>query len=242
MKSKSYYMHPATFLFLLTGLVYLASWVGSMQMGSVVQNLLTSDAFRWQLRNALPAYTETPALGVVMILFIGGGLLIYSGWFAACRKLVVARDSITRKERMGLFFSLVVGVVYLLLLFSVTIAPFTILQSVTGSLSHSPFSEGIYYLASIGMGLMALFFGYTSGSIYSDRDVFQGMTFLFIHCADYFVILFFLVQLFLVLEYSCLLKLIGIDNESLDVIFLFLSNLSLLFLFYEKNIFGKKEL
>ncbi|MGL4853271.1 MAG: AbgT family transporter [Phocaeicola sp.] len=219
MKSNIRFIHPATLCFLLTLGVVLASWVASMQGVPEVQNLLTADALRWQLRHALPNYMDTPALGIVMILFIGGGLLFHSGWITACKKLCVAYNTVTRKERMGLLFSLLVGVVYMLLVLSITYAPLTLLRSVTGSLHHSPFLQGIYYIVSIGMGMVGIVFGYTSGRMHSDRDIVAGMQLLFVHCADYFVILFFLVQFFSTLQYSSLFGLLGVEKEFVRSVF-----------------------
>lgn len=230
-------MHPATFFFVLTVLVTLASWAVSMQGVEQIKSLLTADALRWQLRNALPNYIKNPALGNVIILFIGGGLLFHSGWVATCRKLCVARVTVTRKEWMGFLLSLLIGVVYALFLISITYAPFTLLRSVTGSIYNSPFLDGIYYLVSIGIGIMGIVFGYTSGRMHTDRDIVTGMKLLFVQCADYFVSLFFLVQLFSNLEYSGFCSLFGIDSQLFNVLFAILCCLLLVPLFYKSTFF-----
>ncbi|MGL5272132.1 MAG: AbgT family transporter [Phocaeicola sp.] len=237
MKSKLRFIHPATLFFLLTLIVIFISWVASMQGVEEVRSLLTADALRWQLRNALPNYVKNPALGNVIILFIGGGLLFHSGWVATCKKLCVARTTITRKEWMGFFFSLLVGIMYVLFIVSITYAPFTLLRSVTGSIQSSPFLEGIYYLISVGIGIMGIVFGYTSGRMHNDYDIIAGMKLLFIQCADYFVSLFFLVQLFSSLDYSGFIYLLSIDIQFFNAIFTAAYYLLLLPLFYKKIFF-----
>lgn len=237
MKSNIRLLHPATFFFLLTVVVVLVSWVVSMQGVSEVQNLLTADALRWQLRHVLPHYITTPALGVVMILFMGAGLLFHSGWVTTLCKLFTVSSRVTRKEKIGLFFSLLVGTIYALFLFSITYAPLTLLRSVTGALQNSPFLEGIYYLISVGMGLMGIVFGYTSGRMHSDRDIVAGMRLLFIRCADYFVILFFLAHFFLTLQQSALASLLAIDYKVIESVFVVLSYLLLLPSLWKKSFF-----
>lgn len=208
-----------------------------MQGVEQVQNLLTADALRWQLRHVLPHYLATPALGVVMILFLGGGLLFHSGWVTTLGKLFSSRTLLTRKEKRGFLFSLMVGVIYSVLLFSITYAPLTLLRSVTGSLQNSPFLEGIYYLVSVGLGLMGIVFGYTSGSMHNDRDIVAGMTLLFVRCANYFVILFFLSHFFLTLKQSDFFDALSVENEFVELVFTFFSYLLLLPSLVRKSLF-----
>ena len=67
-----------------------------------------------------------------------------------------------------------------------TFAPWTMLRSVTGSLTNSPFQKGIYYLISFGVGLSGMAFGYASGRFRDDKDIIKGMSCLFSRFADYF--------------------------------------------------------
>ena len=46
-----HFLHPATLFFLLTLVVALLSWVGSIYGWSGVQSLLSAEGLRWQLRN-----------------------------------------------------------------------------------------------------------------------------------------------------------------------------------------------
>ena len=78
-----------------------------------------------------------------MILFIGLGLTIYSGFFETIKKSVL-RQSLTRKEKRSLFLSLITLLIYIITIALITFSPFAILKSVTGTLVNSPFEMGLY--------------------------------------------------------------------------------------------------
>lgn len=69
MKSKYYFPHTATVFFLLTVAVALFSWIGSIYGLGKVQSLLSPEGIRWELRHAMGNFVQTPALGIVMMLF-----------------------------------------------------------------------------------------------------------------------------------------------------------------------------
>ena len=73
MKSKYYFPHTATVFFLLTVAVALFSWIGSIYGLGKVQSLLSPEGIRWELRHAMGNFVQTPALGIVMMLFLGFG-------------------------------------------------------------------------------------------------------------------------------------------------------------------------
>lgn len=98
---------------------------------------------------------------------------------------------ISRKEKRALILSGCILLVYIIMIICTTFAPWTMLRSVTGSLTNSPFQKGIYYLISFGVGLSGMAFGYASGRFRDDKDIIKGMSCLFSRFADYFVVLFF---------------------------------------------------
>ena len=79
MKSKYYFPHTATVFFLLTVAVALFSWIGSIYGLGKVQSLLSPEGIRWELRQAMGNFVQTPALGIVMMLFLGFGITVHSG-------------------------------------------------------------------------------------------------------------------------------------------------------------------
>ena len=195
MKSKYYFPHTATVFFLLTVAVALFSWIGSIYGLGKVQSLLSPEGIRWELRHAMGNFVQTPALGIVMMLFLGFGITVHSGVWGTLGRIVKRGKPISRKEKRALI-----------------LAGWTMLRSVTGSLTNSPFQKGIYYLISFGVGLSGMAFGYASGRFRDDKDIIKGMSCLFSRFADYFVALFFIVQFFSSLMYTNLVEWVGIDS------------------------------
>lgn len=211
--------HLATFFFLATIAVALLSWIGRVYGIGSVQSILNSDGIRWELKNAIPNYVNQPALGIVMILFIGVGLAIYSGFFESIKKKLIFRQTITRKETRSLYLSIISLFVYAFIVLWFTISPFAILKSVTGTIANSPFQMGLFYIISFGLGLTGIVYGYISGRYRNDLDIVNGMSLLYRQCADYFIILFFVVQFFSSLIYSNLLQSIGVSESYIFVVY-----------------------
>lgn len=60
MKNNYYFPHVATFFFLLTVIVALVSWIGSIYGLGTVQSLLSPEGIRWELRHITSNYVKTP--------------------------------------------------------------------------------------------------------------------------------------------------------------------------------------
>lgn len=88
MKSKYYFPHTATVFFLLTVAVALFSWIGSIYGLGKVQSLLSPEGIRWELRHAMGNFVQTPALGIVMMLFLGFGITVHSGVWGTLGRIV----------------------------------------------------------------------------------------------------------------------------------------------------------
>lgn len=219
MKNKYNFPHAATLFFLLTVAVALFSWIGSIYGLGTVQSLLSPEGIRWELRHAIENYINTPALGIVMMLFLGLGIARYSGMSGAIGRIISCGKQLTRKEKRALVLSACTFLIYVLMIVLTTFAPWTMLRSVTGLLANSPFEKGIYYLLSFGIGLSGVIFGYAADRFRSDRDIIRGMSCLFSRYADYFVVLFFIVQFFSSLMYTNLVEWIGINSELVYYVF-----------------------
>ena len=157
-------------------------------------------------------FVQTPALGIVMMLFLGFGITVHSGVWGTLGRIVKRGKPISRKEKRALILAGCILLVYIIMIICTTFAPWTMLRSVTGSLTNSPFQKGIYYLISFGVGLSGMAFGYASGRFRDDKDIIKGMSCLFSRFADYFVVLFFIVQFFSSLMYTNLVEWVGIDS------------------------------
>lgn len=219
MKNKHSFPHVATVFFLLTVVVALFSWIGSIYGLGKVQSLLSPEGIRWELRHAVENFVQTPALGIVMMLFLGFGIVAHSGIWGTLGRVVKRGSPISRKEKRALILVGCILSVYVMMIVCTTFAPWTILRSVTGSLTNSPFQKGIYYLVSFGVGLSGMAFGYASGRFRNDKDVIKGMSCLFSRFADYFVNLFFIVQFFSSLMYTNLVEWVGIDSQIVFYVF-----------------------
>lgn len=219
MKNKPGLPQVATLFFLLTVVVALCSWIGSIYGVGKVQSLLSPEGIRWELRHAMGNFVRTPALGIVLILFMGLGLAARSGIADTALRMVRRGKQISRKEKRALILAASACVVYVLTIICTTWAPWTILRSVTGSLSNSPFQKGFFYLISLGVGMSGLVFGYASGRFRDDKDIIRGMSCLLARHADYFVMLFFVVQFFSSLLYTRLPEWMGMSYESISYLF-----------------------
>ncbi|WP_455665515.1 AbgT family transporter [Phocaeicola sp.] len=213
MRNKRNFPHAATVFFLLTVAVALFSWIGSIYGLGKVQSLLSPEGIRWELRHVIENYVRTPALGIVIILFIGCGIAFHSGILGTMGRAIKKRKQISHKEKRALVLAGCTLLIYILMIICTTFAPWTILRSVTGSLTNSPFQKGIYYLVSFGIGISGVVFGYASGRFRTDKDIIKGMSCLFARFADYFVILFFIVQFFSSLMYTNLVEWGGINSQ-----------------------------
>ena len=98
MKNNYYFPHVATFFFLLTVIVALVSWIGSIYGLGTVQSLLSPEGIRWELRHITSNYVKTPALGIIMILLFGLGIASYSGMVNAIGRILKRGKQLTRKE------------------------------------------------------------------------------------------------------------------------------------------------
>ena len=135
-----------------------------------------------------------------------------SGVWGTLGRIVKRGKPISRKEKRALILAGCILLVYIIMIICTTFAPWTMLRSVTGSLTNSPFQKGIYYLISFGVGLSGMAFGYASGRFRDDKDIIKGMSCLFSRFADYFVALFFIVQFFSSLMYTNLVEWVGIES------------------------------
>lgn len=117
---------------------------------------------------------------------------------------------LSRKERRALTIAVLVGVCYMLVVAVLTFSSFGILRGVSGGLMHSPFIAGILFLLSLGLGLVGMAYGFSSGRYRTDADVVDGLTQPMKQLGVYFVIAFFAAQMFACFEYSHLDKCLAI--------------------------------
>ena len=135
-----HFLHPATLFFLLTLVVALLSWVGSIYGWSGVQSLLSAEGLRWQLRNVGDGFFSAPFFSDILLLAFGVGLCMHSGFWEAFRRAIFHGRKLSRKEKRSLLLSLTVGAVYILAVLCLALGPWGIVRSITGGLKNSPLS------------------------------------------------------------------------------------------------------
>ena len=204
--------------FMLTLGVALFSWVGSIYGVGHVQSLLSAEGVRWWMGNVMSNYLQTPALGVVLVLMMGLGVVVQSGLWNAMKRFFQPGTLLSRKERRALMFGLGVLSVYALLIVVSILLPWNIAQGVIGGWLHSPLFKGLVYVFSLGIGLSGLVYGYASDTFLRFSDVFEAMSLLVARYASFFVMLFFLAQFFASMTYTRMDECLGISPEFLSLV------------------------
>lgn len=219
MKTEHHFPCAATVFFALTVAVAFCSWIGSVYGLGGVQSLLSAEGIRWELRHTLSSYVEAPALGIVLMLLFGLGVVAQSGMCGVMARALQPKQRISRKERRALVLAGITLFIYILSLLAAAFMPGTLLRSVVGTLANSPLLDGIPFIASLGVGLTGLVFGYAADRFRTDRDVVRAMSCLISRHATYFIELFFIVQFFTSLEYTHLAEWAGADAEWVRIVF-----------------------
>jgi aminobenzoyl-glutamate transport protein len=98
------------------------------------------------------------------------------------------------KERKGLFWSLILFVGWVVLIFATTVPQGAFFRGVDGSLLHSPLLEGFITLLFLMAGSLGLMYGVITGKFKNDNDLVKGMTESFKTLASFLVLVFFAAQ------------------------------------------------
>lgn len=211
----------SVFFFLLTLALALFSWMGSIYGLGEVQSLLSAEGIRWVLGHVMESYVQCPALGIMLVLLMGVGIVARSGLYDVLKRLCRKEKQLSRKERRALSLALVVFGIYALLVSLTLFLPWNFLLGITGSWHHSPFSKGLVYILSLGIGLSGMVYGYVSDTFRKVEDVVSGMSSLISRLAPCWVTLFFVVQFFSFLEYTRLADWMGISSGFMEMLSLF---------------------
>lgn len=211
MKSNRFSSTLSIVFFLLTLALALFSWIGSIYGLGEVQSLLSAEGIRWVLGHVVENYVQSPVLGIVLILFMGMGIVLRSGLYDAVKRFAGRNKLLSRKERRALTLAVGVLLLYFAMLVMSMFLPWNLYWNITGGWLHSPFSKGLVYLLSIGMGLGGMVYGYVSDTFRRLSDVVEGMSSLITERSFTFVSLFFIIQFFSSLEYTHLAEWMNVD-------------------------------
>lgn len=205
--------------FLLTLALALFSWIGSIYGLGEVQSLLSAEGIRWVLGHVVENYVQSPVLGMVLVLFMGLGIVRRSGMYDAVKRFSGRNRLVSRKERRALTMSIGVLLLYLAVLILSMLLPWNLYWNITGGWLHSPFSKGLVYLLSVGVGLAGMVYGYVSDSFRRLADVVEGMSSMIAERSFCFVSLFFIIQFFSSLDYTRLAEWMNVDEGILTVFY-----------------------
>lgn len=173
------------------------------------------------------AFFSAPFFSDILLLAFGVGLCMHSGFWEAVRRAIFHGRKLSRKEKRSLLLSLTVGAVYILAVLCLALGPWGIVRSITGGLKNSPLSEGVSYLLSLGLGIMAIIYGYSIDLYRTDRDIIKGMSYSFVRFSGYCVTLFFVIQLFTSLHYTGLDSFFGLSSDGFTILYALCSILPL---------------
>ncbi len=226
MKNKTF-IHPAIVFFLLTLLVVFLSWVGNVYAWENVQSLFGAEGLRWLFRNVKTNLLCAPILDDVLILLPAFGLFLHTGLGHIIKRRFVSKYNFSRKEKRAC-----VAVAVAFSLYTITICLLAwgpVVRSVTGSLYHSPFSDGFSFIVSLGISLVAVVYGYANDVYRTIYDVITGMAYGFKYFSGYLVVLLFVVQFFNVLSYTGLASLWIKSADVFNALYVFCCLLPLFF-------------
>lgn len=229
MKNRSYISKWSVSFFLSTLGLALFSWIGSIYGFGEVQSLLSVEGIRWVLWHVVDNYVQCPALGVMLILLMGLGIVVKSGLYDAMKRFCRREMLLSWKERRALASASVVLFVYVTFVFLSVWLPGNFLLGVTGSWLYSPFAEGFVYILSVGVGVVGMVYGYVSNTFRSVSDVIVSMALLIASRASSFVSLFFVSQFFSSLAYTHLAEWAGVDDGFIQALYGYCCFLSFFF-------------
>lgn len=206
-------LHPATCFLLLFVFTALLSWTGSIYKWKGVRSLLSDEGLRWLLRTSFYDYILSPVFQAAVCLFFGVGLFLHSGLGNACCRIVTGKRKFSHKEKRGLVLAILTCAGYVGLCALLAFGPWNMVRSAIGTLADSPLSDGFWEVCALCIALPSVVYGFASDSYLNDRDVVDGMAYLYQRRAGYFIILFFITLFFSSLEFSGLIRYAALPDD-----------------------------
>ena len=219
--SKKWWWHPAIVYLLLLLIVILASWIGSiMEISRVGDNgelalrsVLGVSGIRWAVRTAASCLGNAP-IGNALMLFMAIGAGRGSGLFRALSRL----RSLSPKEAMALYISLVVLAIYICLILWGVFGGSHLLLGITGTLAGSPLYEGFMFLLMLAICLPALVYGLSTETFRTAADCADAFCTILPPFAHFLVTMLVAAQLLQALEYTHIDAFLGISEIGMQVL------------------------
>lgn len=218
--SKTWWWHPVIVYLLLLTVVILASWIGSIMEISMVggnselalRSVLGVPGIRWVVRSAASSLGSAP-IGNALMLFMAYGAAKGSGLFRAFSRV----RSLSPKETVAFYTSLVVLTIYILLIVLGVFAGSHLLLGVTGTLKGSPLYEGLMFLLMLAVCLPSLVYGLSTETFRTAYDCVRAFSTVIAPFAEFLVTMLVASQLLQTLVYTHIDAMLGLTDGTMRV-------------------------
>lgn len=220
-KRSTGWLHPAVIYLILLILVIVVSWIGSiMEIGRgagneelALRSVLGVPGLRWAVRTAASCLGNAP-VGNALMLFMAIGAGKGSGLFRALSRL----RSLSPKESMAFYISMVVLAIYIFLIVLGVYAGSHLLLGITGSLKGSPLYDGFMFLIMLGICIPSLVYGLSTETFRTAGDCVDAFCTILTPFAHFLVTMLVAAQLLQTLEYTNIDLLLGISDNAMRII------------------------
>lgn len=220
--------HPAIVYLVLTIIVILTSWIGSIYEirginkndELILRSLLNAQGIRWMVRSAASALSTAP-IGNALLILISIGVAISSGIWKTLR-LSFYRGKISPKERNAIIVSVIILFMYLVLIGHGLFGESHLLLGVSGALLRSPFMSGAVFLLTVAIVLPSIAYGLITDAFRTAEDCINACTYTISSAASFLITMLFASQLLSAINYSHLDIFLHLNSTTMHIISLLL--------------------
>lgn len=158
--------------------IWIASWIagvtGLISSGAGrYEPLISSRGMRWALRTALESLDAAPwAVAVLSVTALG---LLYGSGILKTIYLIIKRKPLSQNRRSAAVIALVLLLMWCVLIFMCSVAPWPILAGIAPGFSSSPLVAGALPLSFVIILTIAIMSGILSGNFRSLSDAINGI-------------------------------------------------------------------
>ena len=157
----------------------IISWIGDIY-GWGLNNLFSQAGIRWSVTYFIPNISCAPFAEFLAAL-IAMSVLTESGIFSAFTKKA------SLKQQRALSLAMVVLVIIIVVLACMVLLPNAVLLSPFGTLTDSPFSEGLFGLLCVTVIIVGNVYGLSSGRFFNLADTIKAHVSLVTPCLSCFL-------------------------------------------------------
>ncbi len=234
--------HPAIVYLVLTILVILTSWIGSIyEIRDITKNdelilrsLLNTQGIRWIVRSAATSLSDAP-IGNALMILISIGVSISSGIWKTL-KLFFSRGKLSPKERNAITVSLIILFLYIVLIGLGLFGKSYLLLGISGTLRNSPLLSGAVFLLTVAIVLPSIFYGMMTDAFRTADDCINACTHTISTSASFLIAMLLASQLLSAIDYSNIDIYLHLSPAAMQIISFLLYWLPLPIILLRKNI------